>query len=89
MLASVIRHEKGTFSIQHYMIRYGLSGCTTLFPYEFKNAMIFGKKNLEHELWVLIFCTNFYLKHFSFCEERIPTRCNNIDDLLSIPYVDY
>jgi len=23
------------------------------------------------------------------CEERIPTRCNNIDDLLSIPDVDY
>jgi len=22
-------------------------------------------------------------------EERIPTRCNNIDDLLSIPDVDY
>jgi len=23
------------------------------------------------------------------CEERIPTRCNNIDDLFSIPDVDY
>jgi len=23
------------------------------------------------------------------CEERIPTRCNNIDDLLSIPDVVY
>jgi len=23
------------------------------------------------------------------CEERIPTRCNNIDDLLSIADIDY
>ena len=29
--------------------------------------------------------TSYYLKR----EEGIPTRCNNIDDLLSIPYVDY
>jgi len=25
----------------------------------------------------------------TLCEERIPTRCNNIDDLLSISDVDY
>jgi len=27
--------------------------------------------------------------HLGEREERIPTRCNNIDDLLSIPDVDY
>ena len=25
----------------------------------------------------------------ALCEERIPTRCNNMDDLLSIPDADY
>jgi len=28
-------------------------------------------------------------KQMSKREKRIPTRCNNIDDLLSIPVVDY
>jgi len=26
---------------------------------------------------------------YTWREERIPTRCNNLDDLLSIPDVDY
>jgi len=33
----------------------------------------------------VFWATNIALKR----EERIPTRCNNINDLLSIPDVDY
>jgi len=28
-------------------------------------------------------------KRWAMCEERIPTKCKNIDDLLSIAGVDY
>jgi len=39
-------------------------------------------QHCEHE-----FCLVLVL--FVMCEERKPTRCNNIDDLLSIVDVDY
>jgi len=38
---------------------------------------------------MVIVCTENVRKQKTEREERIPTRCNNIDDLLSVADIDY
>jgi hypothetical protein len=51
-----------------FVVIRGLSGYTTIFPYNLINGMFF-ENTLEHKICVLDFLYTFCVKHFSFCEE--------------------
>ena len=40
-----------------------------MFRHYLMNGTIFGKKGIEHKIYILIFSTPFILKHFSMYEE--------------------
>jgi len=52
-------HANCTFSMLHFTIACGLSGCTIFSHIDLKNSTIFGEKVIEHNMCVLVFLEIF------------------------------